>query len=138
MPPTLPSTAATEYMLLFRTLGWEENLSPQQMQDILDRTLGWFDRLHAEGRLKAAQPLFEEGKIVSGRGGAVVSDGPFAESKETIAGYLIVRGGTLADALAIAQTWPMLEAGANVEVRPVAPECPSFQRILARPLHDAA
>ena len=43
---------------------------------------GWFDRLTEQGTLKAAQPLVREGKIVSGKQGRVVADGPFAESKE--------------------------------------------------------
>lgn len=89
--------------------------------------MAWFERLRVAGRLKTAQPLGDEGKIVSGIGGAVVSDGPFTESSEAIGGYLIVRVGSFDEALAIARTWPLLEHGASVEVRPVAAECASFQ-----------
>lgn len=116
-------------MILFRSAGWDQDLSPEQMQQILDGVYAWFDRLYAEGIAKAAQPLHEEGKVVSGKNGSRVSDGPFAESKETIGGYLIMEAGSLEDAVAIARTWPMLERGCSVEVRPVASRCPGFDRL---------
>ena len=48
---------------------------------------------------KASQPLGREGKIVSGRQGRTVTDGPFAESKEAIAGYLLLQVDDLNEAL---------------------------------------
>ena len=129
---------STEYMLLFRSTDWDRNLSPEEMQEILDGTMAWFARLGDEGRLKAAQPLFEEGKIVSGRGGRTISDGPFAESKEAVGGYLILRAASFEEALEVARTWPLLECGASVEVRPVAQDCPSFQRVRDRASHAGA
>lgn len=113
-------------MVLFRAVGWQDNLSPEEMQQIMTRTMAWFDRLGREGKMKAAQPLFEEGKVITGKGGRQVADGPFAESKETIGGYLMLTVGSMDEAVAIAQEWPLLDCGATVEVRPVAPQCPSF------------
>ncbi|TDU70645.1 hypothetical protein EI77_02693 [Prosthecobacter fusiformis] len=118
-----------EYMVLFRTNGWEDNLSPEEMQKIMGQTIAWFERLHEQGKMKAAQPLFPEGKTISGKSGRHVADGPFAESKESIAGYLMLTVDTFEEAVSIAQQWPMLECGCTAEVRPVAPECPSFKRI---------
>jgi hypothetical protein len=54
----------------------------------------------------------------------VVSDGPFAESKEAIGGYFLLDVPTMEEAVAIAQECPGLPYGARVEVRPVAAECP--------------
>lgn len=124
-----PKISTPEYMVLFRSTGWQENLSPEEMQGIMARTLSWFERLSQEGKMKAAQPLFEEGKIISGKKGRTVADGPFAESKETIGGYLLLTVDSLDEAVAIAQEWPLLDCGCTVEVRPVAPECPSFKQI---------
>jgi hypothetical protein len=54
----------------------------------------------------------------------VVSDGPFAESKESIGGYFLLTVGSLDEAVAIAQQCPGLPHGIRVEVRPIAGECP--------------
>jgi hypothetical protein len=58
----------------------------------------------------------------------LVSDGPFAESKEAIGGYLILNVETLEEAVAIAGTSPNLAYGTAIEVRPVAKECPLYVR----------
>ena len=51
-----------------------------------------------------------------GSGGFSVTDGPFAESKETLGGYYLIEAADLDDALDIAKEVP---AGVGVEVRPV-------------------
>ena len=90
----------------------------------MDQVKAWFDRLTESGKLKAAQPLMREGAIVSGKTGRVVADGPFAESKEAIGGYVLVQVNSLNEAIAIAKSCPTLRFGMEVEVRPVAEECP--------------
>ncbi|HLP76985.1 MAG TPA: YciI family protein, partial [Candidatus Paceibacterota bacterium] len=82
----------------------------------------------ADGRCVAGNPLEREGKIVSGRN-RVVSDGPFAESKETIGGYFLLKVETLEEAVSIAQECPGLPFGIRVEVRPVAGECPIVEKL---------
>lgn len=119
----------SEHILFFRGTNWERDLSPREMQATMDATMRWFDRLRDTGRLKAAQPLFAEGRVVSGKSGSLVSTGPVTGADKTIGGYLIVRVSSFAEAVGIAQTWPLLEHGASVEVRPIAPECPNFQRL---------
>jgi len=47
------------------------------------------------------------------------TDGPFAETKELIAGFTMVNVQSREEALAWAMKWPGLDAGAEVEVRPV-------------------
>ena len=81
------------------------------------------DRWTEKGKVKGGQPLKAEGKIVSGKHGRVVADGPFAESKETIGGYFLLDVGTMDEALAIARECPGLPYGAVVEVRPIAERC---------------
>lgn len=51
-----------------------------------------------------------------GSGGFSVTDGPFAESKETLGGYYLIEAADLDEALEIAKEVP---AGVGVEVRPV-------------------
>ena len=113
----------SEYMLLFRGTEWHKGLSPEEIQEVVDQMKAWFDRLTAEGKAKAGKPLFHEGKIVSQKKGRSVVDGPFAESKEAIAGFFLLQVDSLDEAAEIAKEFPALEYGATVEVRPVAPEC---------------
>ncbi len=111
-------------MLLFRGMDWHKGLSPEQIQKVMDQWKGWFERLTNEGKAKAGHPLEGEGKIVSGKKGRVVADGPFAESKEAIGGYFFLEVSSMDEAVAIAKECPGLDYGAVVEVRPVAAECP--------------
>ena len=85
--------------------------------------MAWFRRLTDQGKAVAGNPLEREGKIVSGND-RVVSDGPFAESKEAIGGYFLLDVATMDEAVAIARECPGLSYGIRVEVRPVAAECP--------------
>ena len=118
------STPTKEYILLFRGNEWHNDLSPEELQSVMGKFKAWFDRLSEQGKVKGGQPLAREGKIVSGKNGRVVADGPFAESKEAIGGYFLLTVNTLDEAVAIAKECPALEYGNSVEVRPVAEECP--------------
>src|SRR5438128_7389353 len=111
------------YMLLFGGTELRKTLSPEEMQKGSEKWMAWFRRLTEEGRAVAGNPLEREGKIVSGKD-RIVSDGPFAESKEAIGGYFLLDVATMDEAIAIARECPGLPYGIRVEVRPVAGECP--------------
>ena len=133
---TLHST--TEYLLLFRGTDWDRSMSPTEMQQTMARFLAWFERLSTEGTLKAGQPLMDEARIVSGKNGGAVTDGPFAESKEAVGGYFLIKAASFDDAVEIARQCPMMEFGVQVEVRPIAVDCPTFQRVRLRVAEEAA
>ena len=120
------SLKTSDYLLLFRGAGWQNSLSPQELQTLMGQWLSWYEGLQRQGRIKGSSPLLPEGKIVSGKKGRVVADGPFAESKEAIGGYFLIEADSLEHAIEIARSWPILEYGASVEVRPVAAACPVF------------
>ena len=120
-----------QYILLFRGNDWHKGLSPEEMQKVASQWMAWFNRLTEQGKAIAGNPLEHEGKIVSGKNGRVVADGPFAESKEAIGGYFLLQVKSLGDAVAIAKECPGLAYGAVVEVRPVAAECPMAQEARA-------
>ncbi len=75
------------YLLIFQGTDWYQGLLPGQMQPVFDRWMKRFSQLKSEGRSIAGNSLDPQGRIVSGADGRVVSDRPFAESKETIGGY---------------------------------------------------
>jgi hypothetical protein len=115
---------STQYMMLFRGTHWSKGLSPQEIQTVMNRWNEWMNHLIQEGKVIAKQPLVARGKIVSGKKKRVVSDGPFAESKEAIAGYFLLEVKDLDEAVQIAKEVPTLEYGVSVEVRPIAPQVP--------------
>jgi hypothetical protein len=122
-----------EYLLLFRGNDWHKGLSPEEMEKVMNQWMTWFNQLTTEGKCKAGQPLEREGgKIVSGKKGKVVADGPFAEAKEEIGGYFLLQVADVDEAVAIAKQCPGLDYGCIVEVRPVADMCPMKDEIQAR------
>ncbi|HZS23981.1 MAG TPA: YciI family protein [Gaiellaceae bacterium] len=52
-------------------------------------------------------------------GSTLVTDGPFAETKETLGGYYLIEAETLDDATALAARIPSARLGGKIEVRPV-------------------
>src|SRR5262245_1852129 len=77
--------------------------------------------LAAKGRIRGGSPLCSESEGVRVRrsdGKAVVSDGPFAETREVIGGYFLIEAGSLREAVAVAKRCPHLANG-FVEVRQV-------------------
>ncbi|MCW5551988.1 MAG: hypothetical protein KIS67_07445 [Verrucomicrobiae bacterium] len=119
------------HLIIFRSADWYRGLSPKQMQQVADDWMAWFNRLKDEGKCAGGNPLEREGKIVSGAN-RIVSDGPFAESKETIAGYFLLTVNTLEEAVRIAKDCPGLPYGVRVEVRPIAPQCPMVDELAAK------
>jgi hypothetical protein len=110
----------SDYLLFFRGNTWEDTLSPEELKQVVTEWYAWYQRLAAEGKCLGGLPLLDRGKLVSGKQGLTVADGPFAESKETIAGYFHLRVANEAEAIRIAQQCPGLEYdGCVVEVRPV-------------------
>jgi hypothetical protein len=112
-----------DYMLLFRGTNWDKDLSPEQIQTAVTNWYQWFDGLIKDGRALSGHPLANEGKVLSGKKGRIVADGPFAESKEAIGGYFYLRVDNEDEAIEIARRCPGLEYGVTVEVRPVADMC---------------
>jgi hypothetical protein len=122
------------YMLLYRSDEWYNRLSREELQKLMNENSAWMQRLTAQGKARPGRALERRGAFVSGKDGRFVTDGPFAESKEAIGGYLLVDVETLDEAIALAQSSPSLAYGGSIEVRPVAEECPleSRARELAR------
>lgn len=112
-----------EHLIFVRGTHWNSSLSPAELQRVMTDFYAWVDGLRGKGLLRGAQPLMEEGKLVSGARGAVVTDGVFAESKEAIAGYFLLAVDSTEEAVHLAQACPILAYGAQIEVRPVADLC---------------
>src|SRR6266704_230857 len=78
-------------------------------------------QLDAAGQYVAAAPLEPTATATSVRvreGKRVVTDGPFAETKEQLGGYFLIEARDLDEAIAVAERIPMARRG-TIEVRPV-------------------
>lgn len=109
-----------DFLLLFRG-GDTKTLSqsPEQWQSHMQRWMEWIDALAREGKSVGAQPLSETGKIVKGSE-KIVTDGPYVEGKEMVAGYLVCNANSEAEAIEIAKGSPILAfADGIVEVREI-------------------
>ena len=111
---------SSEYLLIFRNTGWHKDLSPKEIQENMARFTEWFERLNNAGLFKGGGPLAHAGKTLAGRN--AVTDGPFAESKEAIAGFFLIRVDSLEQAVEVARGCPGLEFGQTVEVRAMVSE----------------
>ena len=124
-----PSASHSDYLLLFRNTQLEQRLSMEEMQEAMQRLNEWLGRWSERGQMIGGHPLGNEGKVISGAKQRAIADGPFAESKEAIGGYVIVRAADLKAAAAIAEEWPLLDYGSTVEVRPVHKQCATMERL---------
>ena len=115
-------------MLLFRGPHWDRGLSTDELQQAMNKVMAWFEGLNERGKIKGAQPLSGQGRVISGSDGRFVVDGPFSETKEAVGGYLVLQADSLDEAVEIARSMPTLRYGISVEVRPILAECPIFQR----------
>lgn len=126
-------TTSASYLLVFRESTPEryEEMTFEERRAALERWNAWCDGLAAQGRVQAGNTLAPEGRVVSRAGGTRVApsavgravDGPFAEAKELIGGYLLLTAASLEEATSIAEGCPNLPYGMEVEVRPVAAAC---------------
>lgn len=119
------NSSPAPYLLFFRNSGPEthQHLSPEQRQQLVTRWNAWYDGLAAQGKAVEGQPLELETRIVSGAGGSRVVDGPFAEAKEAIGGYVKLMVSGLEEATEIAQRHPGLAYGLIIEVRSMTASC---------------
>lgn len=81
---------------------------------------GWFAELGREGTLRGGEELQPSNTATTIRfqeGRPLVTDGPFMESKENVAGFVTIDVRDLDEAIAIAKKWPPKDQA--VEIRPV-------------------
>lgn len=116
MPPT------SQYLLLLLQPGTGPGPTPAELKAIMGRFSVWMEGLYAKDIVAGTNGLEPTGKILRGPGGAVITDGPYAESKEVVGGYILINAANLAEAVAIARGCPGLDYRLAVEVRPVRPK----------------
>jgi hypothetical protein len=110
-------------MLILEQSGGRKRWSEAEGRSHFDDMHRYADALRARGVLVASESLRPDaqGVRVALRGGKrLLTEGPFAESKEVVGGFFLLRCDTREQALAIASECPATE-WATVEVREVGP-----------------
>jgi hypothetical protein len=110
------------YMLLIydRETDWAA-LSEKQRGELFQQYMAFTDGIRKSGHYVAGDPLqpIATATTVRVRSGKTVStDGPFAETREQLGGYYIVKGKNLDEATEIAARIPSARMG-SIEVRPI-------------------
>lgn len=96
-------------------------MSKGECDAIIDETSAYCDALQKNGHLIAAEPLESVQTAVTVRvrtGKLSVTDGPFAETKEQVAGFFLINARDLNEAIHVASKFPSVRFG-SMEVRPV-------------------
>ena len=111
---------STQFLYVFRGGIDPATRSPEEMQKNMDAWWGWINDLRAKGHFQAGHPLQNGGKVLSGKRGQKVTDGPFAEGKEEVGGYMLINAPDLGVATELAKGCPILiEDSGTVEVRTI-------------------
>jgi hypothetical protein len=119
-----------KYMLL--VYGDEKALSENEREECCRESAELANKIHATGQYLAASPLEPTPMARSVRvrdGKHIVTDGPFAETREQLGGFFLIDARDLDEALTIAAQVPMARRG-TIEVRPMR-ELPGLPEIHA-------
>lgn len=105
-------------LLLYDNVDTLKQISPEEMQKLVQAHLQWTEKLAKAGHLKGGDGLEETGAYIKGKN-ALATDGPFIETKEMIGGYYLIQAENLEKAVEIAKECPCHLWGGTTEVRPV-------------------
>jgi hypothetical protein len=109
-----------EFMMIFSSeVNDSFGPSQEQMQSYIPEWMDWFGGIAAQGKIVNANRLSFEGKTLKPNN--VIADGPYAEVKEIIGGYVIVKANDIDEAMKLAEGCPILYHGGHVEVRSIIP-----------------
>lgn len=95
----------------------EKEMAPEEMQHVMVAWNKWIEQGMQDGwMVNPGDALKLEGKVVGH--GNVISDGPFAESKEIVGGYSVVEAADFSEACEIAAGCPAIDPpGGTIEIR---------------------
>ena len=110
-----------QYALLIYTPEREGDVAPDVIQTEMEGYNAFTEHIRSKGVMKGGEALDSVAtattvRVVDGR--TITTDGPFAETKETLGGFYLVEAADLDEAIAYAAMIPGAQRGC-IEVRPV-------------------
>lgn len=108
-----------DFLLVYRSnFSPVPTTSPEEMQAMTKKWMDWVGSVAAQNKLvDRGNRLSAEARVV--KPGHLVTDGPYMEIKEAIAGYSIIKTETIEEAAEIAKGCPIFLVGGSVEVREI-------------------
>jgi len=110
--------------LAYEEEGKLNSLTSDQWNELRVETLAYVEDLKRSGRIISVQALqsVRAASTVRVRNGRTsVTDGPFAETKESLGGFFLIQARDLNEAIQVAAKWPSARFG-SIEVRPIEEE----------------
>jgi hypothetical protein len=109
------------FIMLLHDAGFPDDISPEQIQAIIQRYVSWRQKIQQNGRKVQGHKLTDgHGRVMRGAGQTRVTDGPYAEAREVIGGLFILEAGSYEEVVELSQDCPHLEFG-TIEIREVDP-----------------
>ncbi|OQP60673.1 transcription initiation protein [Niastella vici] len=110
-----------DYLLVYRAdYTTIPDRTPEEAAAMTKRWMDWIGSIAAQNKLTdRGQRLAASGKVVKNE--STVTNGPYAEIKESIGGYSIIKANSYEEAIVLAKGCPVFTQGGNVEVREISP-----------------
>ena len=110
------------FIMLLHDAGFPEDISPEQIQAIIQRYVAWRDRIQQNGRKVTGHKLMDgAGRVMRGGTGQTrITDGPYAEAREVIGGLFILEAENYDEVVELSKDCPHLDFG-SIEIREVDP-----------------
>ena len=106
-----------KYLCMYRGVPSQDKPSPAQMQEMFAAFNRWKEKFKIN-ILDIGSKLKPSGKVITASG---VTDGPYAEAKEIVAGFMIIAADDYEGAVAVVKAMPGMQTpGACVEIREMA------------------
>jgi len=119
-------------------------LTEKEQRDFMDACFAYDEELQRKGHMVGGEALqhARTATTVRVRGGnPVITDGPFAETKEQLGGIMLLEAKDLNEAIQLMSKHPSLRMGGTFEIRPSADlsalVADSWQRLLGRPASES-
>ena len=105
-----------QFVVMLRDAGtWPGDISPEEMQALMLKYRSWIERVGGKGHKLRDQ----EGRTVVRQNDRItVTDGPYAEAKEILGGYMLVEADSYDDVVRQCQDSPHLAFG-SIEIRQI-------------------
>lgn len=112
-------------LLVYENSARWSSLSKDEKNRVHEACGAWHEDLVKSGHARSATGLHPVSTATTVRldaGRSIITDGPFAETKEVLGGFEVIECADLDEAIAISKRFPALEVGFAVEVRPIRTE----------------
>jgi hypothetical protein len=106
-----------EYLLVFRAVQGQVRRSPEQTSENMELWKKWIGTLAEAGKMVGGQPLKPGGRLMSRNN---ITDAPFAEGKEVLNGYVIVKATDYEEAEKLSKGCPIFGDNGTLEIREIA------------------